>query len=255
MTGSRRSSRGPPGVADGSADLDPRYERGLRPVDATPRSTLKVVMRRTAALLTVLSALLTLSACGSQNASSPAAAASEPPAATCPSGWAAGWQRLANRIHSPVYCPRWVPSPLTPKLGEAVAGQGGTAVTVNKDGSYLVSLIWSDASGEVHVNFGGYLHRTSIPRCEDVETTNGETVRTKLPCFGDPSGTLRAGTITATLYTVNRGPDQWHLLYAWKHRGSLYTVSQHVAAPLTYPQVAGDLKRMLRELVLLDPAG
>jgi hypothetical protein len=125
---------------------------------------------------------------------------------------------------------------------------------VNKD-SYLVSLIWSDASGEVHVNLGGYLHRTSVPRCDNVETTNGDTVRTKVPCFSDPGGTFRAGGITATLYTVNRGPDQWHLLYAWKHQGSLYTVSQHVAAPLTYPQVAGDLKRMLRELVLLDPAG
>ncbi len=209
-------------------------------------------MRRTAALLTLLSALVPFSACGSQSASGPSPAASQP---VCPADWAAGWQRLADRVGSPVYCPRWVPSPLTPKLGAAYAGQGGTAVTVNRDGSYLVSLIWSDASGEVHVNLAGYLHRTSIPRCDNVEITNGETVRTKVPCFSDPAGTFRAGGITATLYTVNRGPDQWHLLYAWKYRGSLYTVSQHVAAPLTYPQVAGDLKRMLRELVLLDPAG
>jgi hypothetical protein len=212
-------------------------------------------MRRTAALLTLLTALLPLSACGSQSANSPAPAGSQAPVASCPADWASGWQRLADRVGAPVYCPRWVPSPLTPVLGEAYAGQGGTAVTVSKDGSYLVSLIWSDASGEVHVNLGGYLHRTSIPRCEDVETTNGETVRTRVPCFSDPGGIFRAGGITATLYTVNRGPDQWHLLYAWKYRGSLYTVSQHVAAPLTYPQVAGDLKRMVRELVLLDPAG
>ena len=212
-------------------------------------------MRRTAALLILLLVLPALAACGSQSASSPSPAASEAPAPTCPVDWAAGWQRLSDRLGAPVYCPRWVPSPLTPKLGEAYAGQGGTAVTVNKDGSYLVSLIWSDASGEVHVNLGGYLHRTTIPRCENVETTNGDTVRTKVPCFSDPGGTFRAGGITATLYTVNRGPDQWHLLYAWKFQGSLYTVSQHVAPPLTYPQVAGDLKRMLRELVLLDPAG
>jgi hypothetical protein len=212
-------------------------------------------MRRTAALLTLLTVLLPLSACGTQSASSPAPAGSQAAVASCPADWAPGWQRLADRVGAPVYCPRWVPSPLTPTLGEAYAGQGGTAVTVSKDGSYLVSLIWSDASGEVHVNLGGYLHRTSIPRCEDAETTNGETVRTRVPCFSDPGGTFRAGGITATLYTVNRGPDQWHLLYAWKYRGSLYTVSQHVAAPLTYPRVAGDLKRMVRELVLLDPAG
>ena len=212
-------------------------------------------MRRAAALALLLSVLPVAAACGSQSASSPSPAASQPAAAGCPSDWAAGWRRLADRVGAPVYCPAWVPSPLTPKLGEAYAGQGGTAVTVNKDGSYLVSLIWSDASGEVHVNLGGYLHRTSIPQCDEVETTNGETVRTKVPCFSDPSGTFRAGGITATLYTVNRGPDQWHLLYAWKYHGSLYTVSQHVAAPLTYPQVAGDLKRMLRELVLVGPAG
>jgi len=211
-------------------------------------------MRRAVAVAVLLAALAAASACGSQSAS-PSPAASQAAAAACPAGWAAGWQRLAVRVGAPVYCPRWVPSPLTPKLGEAYAGQGGTAVTVNKDGSYLVSLIWSDASGEVHVNLGGYLHRTSVPRCDDVETTNGSSVRTKVPCFSDPSGTFRAGGITATLYTVNRGPDQWHLLYAWKYHGSLYTVSQHVAAPLTYPQVAGDLKRMLRGLVVLDPAG
>jgi hypothetical protein len=211
-------------------------------------------MRRAVVLAVLLAALAAASACGSQSASSPSPA-SQAAAAACPAGWAAGWQRLAKRVGAPVYCPRWVPSPLTPKLGEAYAGQGGTAVTVNKDGSYLVSLIWSDASGEVHVNLGGYLHRTSIPRCDDVQTTNGSSVRTRVPCFSDPSGTFQAGGITATLYTVNRGPDQWHLLYAWKYHGSLYTVSQHVAAPLTYPQVAGDLKRMLRELVVLDPAG
>jgi hypothetical protein len=212
-------------------------------------------MRRAVALAALLSALAAVSACGSESASGPSPAASQPAAAGCPADWATGWRHLADRVGAPVYCPHWVPSPLTPKLGEAYAGQGGTAVTVAKNGSYLVSLIWSDASGEVHVNLGGYLHRTSIPRCDDVQTTDGGTVRTKVPCFSDPAGTFKAGGITATLYTVNRGPDQWHLLYAWKHGGSLYTVSQHVAAPLTYSQVSGDLKRMLRELVLLNPAG
>jgi hypothetical protein len=198
--------------------------------------------------------MVPLSACGSQSASSPSPPASQTPAAACPQGWAAGWQRLANRMGSPVFCPRWVPSPLSGKIEGAYAGQGSTGVTVKKDGSYLVSLIWSDASGEVHVNFAGYMHTTAVPRCEEVTTTDGTTVRTKVPCFSDRAGTFRAGGITATLYTVNRGPDQWHLLYAWPYRGSLYTVSQHVAAPLTYAQVSGDLKRMLNQLVLVDPA-
>ena len=212
-------------------------------------------LRTPAVLLLALATVVAVSGCGSESATSPAPAGSQAPAAACPQDWATGWQRLANRVGSPVYCPRWVPSPLSGQIVGAYPGQGSRSVTVNKDGSYLVSLIWSDASGEVHVNLGGYLHSTAVPRCDDVETTNGTTVRRKVPCFSDPSGTIHAGPITATLYTVNRGPDQWHLLYAWKYQGSLYTVSQHVAAPLTYGQVAGDLKRMLNELVLVNPGG
>ena len=28
-----------------------------------------------------------------------------------------GWQKLANRIHAPVYCPGWLPDPLTGQIG------------------------------------------------------------------------------------------------------------------------------------------
>ena len=212
-------------------------------------------LRTPAAILLALAAVVAVSGCGSQSASGGSPPASQARSTSCPQDWASGWQRLANRVGSPVYCPQWVPSPLSGQIVGAYPGQGSRSVTVNKDGSYLVSLIWSDASGEVHVNLSGYVHRTTVPRCDDVETTNGTSVRTKVSCFSDPSGTFRAGAITATLYTVNRGPDQWHLLYAWRYRGSLYTVSQHVAAPLTYSQVAGDLKRMLSELVLVNPGG
>ena len=46
---------------------------------------------------------------------------------------------------------------------------------------------------------------------------------------------------------------EWHVLLAW-HRGrSLYALSQHVAAPLTYRGVVADLKRMLRSLTVVSP--
>ena len=64
---------------------------------------------------------------------------------------------------------------------------------------------------------------------------------------------MHANGIDATVYTVNQGADQWHVLLAWHRNGSLYTLSQHVAAPLTYEQVVADLKRMLRDLVLVAP--
>ncbi len=46
-----------------------------------------------------------------------------------------------------------------------------------------------------------------------------------------------------TEYTVNQDADKWHVLYAWTYRGSLYTISQHVAPPLTFPMVVRDLNR------------
>jgi hypothetical protein len=56
------------------------------------------------------------------------------------------------------------------------------------------------------------------------------------------------------MYTANQGADQWHVLYAWRHDGSLYTLSEHIAPPFTYRQVVANLDRMIRGLVLLQPS-
>ena len=74
-----------------------------------------------------------------------------------------------------------------------------------------------------------------------------------MPCFSDPHGKRRLGDITATMYTVNRGVDQWHILYAWRDHGSLYAVSEHVIKPLTYRRVVSNLDRMVRGLVRVKP--
>ena len=188
------------------------------------------------------------SACSS-NESGPAAAAPSKPAA-CPKAWKGGWQRLANRIDSPVYCPTSMPSPLDGQIG----GQWDNGVSVDKDRSYLVSFLWHEPpSQDVHVNFRGYPGRTKIPRCEDVEVVAGKARRRVVPCFSDSRGRRRLGPITATVYTVNRGVDQWHVLYAWRANGSLYAVSEHVAKPLTYRQVVANLDRLVRGLVRIEP--
>ena len=57
------------------------------------------------------------------------------------------------------------------------------------------------------------------------------------------------------MYRVNQDADQWHILLAWKHAGSLYTVSEHVITPYTYRQVVKNLDRILAGLVLLRPEG
>lgn len=177
-------------------------------------------------------------------------------AATCPPAWRAGWQKLANQIKTPVYCPSFLPDPLTGEIG----GTWNNIRSVAKDGAYLMGFVWQEtgpgaAGGELHVNLRGYPGRTGIPVCEDTISSGGKVTRRAIPCFDDPRGTKTVGGITVTMYTVNQGADQWHVLYAWKRFGTLYTLSQHVAPPLTYAKVIANLDRELASLELVRPRG
>jgi hypothetical protein len=178
-------------------------------------------------------------------------ASSAATAGGCPAAWRSGWQALANRIQAPVYCPTWMPNPLDAKIG----GQYVDIDSVAKDRSYLVSFLehGDQGTGDVHVNFRGYPGRTSIPTCTTVVLAGKKTLRGRTPCFADPAGVRRAKGITATVYRVNQDADQWHILLAWRHRGSLYTVSEHVIRPYTYRQVVKNLDRLLAGLVLVQP--
>jgi hypothetical protein len=176
-------------------------------------------------------------------------AEAKPAAPRCPAAWRPGWQRLADRVGAPVYCPSWMPSPLDGDMD----GEWENGVSVGRDRSYLVSFVWHEHGNDVHVNFRGYPGRTAIPRCEDVRTVAGKTRRRAVPCFSDRQATRRLGGIAATVYRVNRDADQWHVLYAWRHGGSLYTLSEHVAPPYGYTKTIRNLERMLRGLVLVRP--
>jgi hypothetical protein len=174
-------------------------------------------------------------------------------ARTCPAAWKGGWQALANKIQAPVFCPSWMPNP----LDADIRGQFIDINSVHKDRSYLVSFLehGDGGSGDVHVNFRGYPGHTAIPACTTVLVSGSKTVRGKTPCFADKAGTRTKGAITATVYRVNQDADQWHILLAWRHQGSLYTVSEHVIKPYTYTQVVKNLDRLLAGLVLLRPQG
>ena len=171
----------------------------------------------------------------------------------CPAAWKGGWQSLANKIQAPVYCPTWMPNP----LDADIRGQYIDINSVHKDRSYLVSFLehGDGGSGDVHVNFRGYPGHTKIPTCTTVLLNGNKTVRGKTPCFADKAGTRTKGGITATVYRVNQDADQWHILLAWRHQGSLYTVSEHVIKPYTYRQVVTNLDRLLAGLVLVQPQG
>ena len=202
------------------------------------------------AALAVTLALVAYSSSGDEATTSAVA----PKAPTCPAAWRSGWQKLANEIRAPVYCPSWLPQPLDGRF----AGPYFNGRSVDPDRSYLVSFVWFDAGGpvpyEVHVNLRGYPGKPRIPVCEDTLTVRGKTVHRKLPCFSDANGTKRFGRTNATVYTANAGADLWHVLYAWRRNGSIYSLSEHVAAPYSYRQVIHNLDRMMRRLVLVQPA-
>lgn len=206
-------------------------------------------------LVGVLAAALAAAAWGLARGGPDDAAARSTVAAAPTCTQLGGWQRLANRIQAPVFCPSWLPDPLVPQIGN----RWNNIDSVDRDRSYLESWAWQEAAGlntqEIHVILRGYPGKTAIPKtCQDVTTVNGKTYRKRIACFQDPNGTWRSTTgITATLYTVNHGADSWHALFAWKHEGSLYTLSEHIAPPLTFRKVVANLKRMLNSLVLVRP--
>jgi len=167
----------------------------------------------------------------------------------CPSSWLKTWQKLANKIGAPVYCPGWLPDPLTGDIG----GRWNNINSVSKDRSYLIGFVWQEVGQEIHINLRGYPGRTKVPTCTNVELVDGKRHVTNVPCFADPHGQKTIGGIRVTEYTVNQDADQWHVLYAWTHNRTLYTLSQHVAPPLTFPMVIRDLNRELASLVLVKP--
>jgi len=192
------------------------------------------------ALLVAAAAALALTA---------AAAAPAATRAACPAAWAQGWQKLANKVEAPVYCPTWMPNPLDAKFG----GQYQDIYSIGKDRSFLVSFLEHGdvGSGDVHVNFRGYPESTKIPRCP------GQVKQSPpIPCFSDPVATMKANGIKATVYQVNQGADQWHILLAWRYNRALYTVSEHVIPPYRFSsQVKRNLARLLNGLVLVRPQG
>ena len=164
--------------------------------------------------------------------------------AGCPSALKPEWQQLANRVGVPVYCPNWMPSPLDADIN----GQwNSSGPIVNRDKSFLVGFLWHEAgSGDVHVNFRGFPGKTAMPRCEDGKRS--------IPCFSDPRGSRKIGDKKVTVYTVSRDADQWHVTYLWRRNGTLYTVSEHVAPPLTFRKVVANLDRLVGGLELIEPA-
>jgi hypothetical protein len=165
--------------------------------------------------------------------------------------WQGGWQKLATKIRADVYCPSWIPDPLTGQIG----GRWNNIDSVSKDRSYLIGFVWQERNEEIHINLRGYPGVTKIPTCRNVELVGGKKHVTRVPCFADSHGTKSIAGFKVTTYSVNQDADQWHLLYAWRHNGSLYTLSEHIAPPYTLPRIVQNMNKMMSSLVLVRPAG
>jgi hypothetical protein len=161
---------------------------------------------------------------------------------TCPQAWRHGWQRLADRVKAPVFCPTVMPDPLT---GDTT-GPFRNGVSVDPDRSYLVSFVAVLNPPEfVQVNFRGYPGRTSIPSC-----TEGKRA---VPCFSHPAGHRHANGLDATVYTTAQDADANHIAYVWKDKGALYSVSELVGEPYGRSQVLRNLDAVLKNLARVKP--
>ncbi|HEY3922691.1 MAG TPA: hypothetical protein VGL76_11345 [Gaiellaceae bacterium] len=206
-------------------------------------------MRAFRSLAGVSAALALLAAgCGSTAHVASQTTAAAPAKPTC--AFPAAWQSLANHIGAAVYCPGWLPDPLTSQI----RGPWNNINSVSKDRSYLESFIWQDTDspalgGELHVILRGYPGRTKIPSCP-----TGAFNSDPKPCFAQPRGHVHLNGIDATIDTVNQGADEWHVALVWHLKGSLYTLSEHLAPPVdNYDRLMTYLRHELRSLVLIKP--
>src|SRR6266849_1769287 len=95
----------------------------------------------TLASLSILAAVALVTAgCGADTATNSKAAARTSPTPACPVSWRPGWQRVADRIKAPVYCPSWMPNPLDARIH----GVWSSAYSVSRDGSYLIGFAWQE---------------------------------------------------------------------------------------------------------------
>ena len=160
---------------------------------------------------------------------------------TCPPALARGWQKLADQIEAAVYCPSWLPDPLVGRIGGQ--WEGIHSVTKERQLSHRVHLVPARRRR-------GAREPARLSRRDE-----GAVLQRSSPCFSGERGTREVAGTTVDVYTVNRGADTWHVLYAWKEDGSLYSVSQHVVPELglSYSQVVKSLDRIMAGLVKIEP--
>ena len=103
-------ARGQEGGSRGKHRFPPRFRLYTAAVKAAALALVVVVL----GALAVVVAGVAIANRGSHDTTAADASA---PADTEGCAYLAGWRRLADRIDAPVYCPGWIPTPLTAQIG------------------------------------------------------------------------------------------------------------------------------------------
>ena len=134
-----------------------------------------------------------------------------------------GWQKLANRIKAPVYCPGWLPDPLKGQIG----GRWNNIDSVSADRSYLESFVWQETGGGAARRRAARQParlpgRTTIPTCRTAAATAGTSRASPTRAARSPrTGSRRASTRstrTPTRGTPAALAPQRHALHALRAR-------------------------------------
>jgi hypothetical protein len=184
--------------------------------------------------------LLAVAGCADNGSSAATGTRSEGRASkpACPDAWKADWQAWADRVGETVFCPSFVPSPITAQIG----GQWNTAREPGK--AWQLGYAWLEHDDLVHVVFEGYPERVWPPRCEGV------------PCFDGKVGTENIAGHEVTWYDHNEASHSGHVAAAFHDGGVVYVVSMHVSRPYDgVEKTTGLVRQMVAGLAPLQPQG
>jgi hypothetical protein len=184
--------------------------------------------------------LLIAAGCGDDGSSAATLAPSSSSNAkpTCPAAWKADWQAWADRVGETVFCPSFIPSPITGEIG----GQWNTAREPGK--AWQLGYAWLEHDDLVHIVFEGYPEKVWPPGCEGV------------PCFDGKTGTETIAGHHMTWFDRNEASHSGHIAAVFHDGGNVYVVSMHVSRPYgTAERTTGLIRQMVAGLVPLSPQG
>jgi hypothetical protein len=168
----------------------------------------------------------------------------------CPKAWAADWARWADRVGMTVYCPTWLPSPITGEIG----GQWNTAAESGR--FWQLGYVWRDVgfADLVHVVFDGYPPDAWPRKCRDTRRVDGKVTTVPVPCFSGPLGRERVNGLDVRWFRRGRGSHGGHVVALFAHEGNTYAVSMHGLPGTPIERTRANVRRIVANLVPVRPA-